>query len=871
MSKRLTIFLLMLLGVVLLLAQTTRSEMKLTVTKVELSGEVKLSWTKPLLSNNTTLYEVYRAKLPGDTAGVVVATVPDTSFVDHVPQVVSSVPQYYGYYILAKTGVVTIKSNVVVIPVPGVPLIGAFKLEGKVDSGKVTLSWPGIRTPIEYYLVFRSMMMNGMPPAVIQQIDSTTNLYSITDVPPVTPGTKQVFSYFVRAKLLLSGEFLQSTLLQLTIENRIPKDEVKFVSVPNLNGQKDSAYRYTAKAISSDAAEIRYSGWASPGMLTMILPDFKIDSVTGIVDWTPKERGYYNVVIVAKSNKGGTAKQYFTVAVSGGNGIITGKVTDTLDAPIPNVVIEVFKTENNNSLSFAYTARTDNNGRYQIGRVDLGVYKIKANAPSGKFQSQWYLGKREASQANPVQVDDSAKVGPTVVSFKLRGGISILPKLTIQGSVMDTTGLAINNAETRVVFVRAEFALNLSGGPSINVENFRKYFDFNGRGDVRLEGNSEFVFKAKVDSLGRYSVSLPPGGYIAFARAKGYAVEFYADKSNIMEATVIFLSPDITQFVSYDFTLSPLPPVVLGGIKGSVIDSVKNIPIPARVVAFRDGWRKNDPHTISRTYVTDTDSLGLYEFTELLPGTYIVMALPLGSYAPSFYTAYDTVSNRWKRASKIEINGNSVDNINIYVKPLGASANGYAGITGNVTFSGGNGNGQVNSSKSGAFVFALRDGEIAGYAITNASGEYMINGLAPGSYSVSVDKAGYNESSVQTVTVGYDIQGSPMNGSASFVINSVLSVTVNAAVQPVNYSLEQNYPNPFNPSTSIRYSLPNNSTVSLKVYNMVGQEVATLINSYQTSGEYTVTFNAANLASGVYFYRLDAGSFNVAKKMLLLK
>ncbi len=865
MSKRLTIFLLMLLGIVLLLAQTTKSQIKLTATKVELSGEVKLTWTKPIGANNTTQYELYREKYPDTSMVALIVTTLDTSFVDKVPQVVSTIPQYIGYYVLAKTGTAIAKSNVIFISVPGIPLSGSFRLDGKVDSGKVKLTWqaPPINTPIDYYLVYGM----PMPMSALNKIDSTKNLVSITNLPPVDPGMKQIFNYLVRAKLS-SGEFLQSTTLQLTIENKIPRDEVKFISVPNLYGQKDVKYNYTAKAVSADpSAVILYSGWATPGMLTVLVPEFKIDS-TGVVNWTPKEKGFYNVVIVAKSNKGGEAKQYFTIGVSGGNGIIQGKVTDTLANPIPNVIIEIFRADTNRALSFAYSARTDNNGNYQIAQIDPGYYKIKANAPPGKYQTQWYDGQREVSQAKSIFVDDAAKVGPTLVPFKLRGGVSTVPKITVKGSVTDTTGLAINNAETRVFFVRAEFALNLSGGPLIMAENFRKYFEYNGNGDFRLEGNSDFVFKAKVDTIGNYSVGVPPGAYVVFARSKGYAVKFFNNQSSILSADIARLQKDTS---GINFTLSPLPPVVLGGIKGSVSDSVKNLPIPSRVVAFRDGWRFNDPHTISRAYVVDTDSLGNFEFKELLPGTYFVMALPLGSYTPSFYSS-DTVNTRWKRASKIVVNGNSIDNINIYVKPFGSSANGYTGIYGNVNLTGGNGNGQNNSSKAGSFVFAMRNGEIAGYAITNSDGFYLIDGLAPGSYSVSVDKPGYNETAPQNVNASYDIQGtgSPLFGNANYSI-SVLNVSVNPTVQPTKYSLEQNYPNPFNPSTTIKYSLPNNSTVSLKVYNLIGQEVATLINSFQTSGEYSVTFNASNLSSGVYFYRLESGSFNVVKKMLFVK
>ena len=86
-----------------------------------------------------------------------------------------------------------------------------------------------------------------------------------------------------------------------------------------------------------------------------------------------------------------------------------------------------------------------------------------------------------------------------------------------------------------------------------------------------------------------------------------------------------------------------------------------------------------------------------------------------------------------------------------------------------------------------------------------------------------------------------------------------------------NYVLYQSYPNPFNPSTTIKYSLPQSDNVSLKVFDILGREVAVLINEYKTAGIYTVEFNASRFASGVYFYQLRAGDFVEAKKMILMK
>ncbi len=88
---------------------------------------------------------------------------------------------------------------------------------------------------------------------------------------------------------------------------------------------------------------------------------------------------------------------------------------------------------------------------------------------------------------------------------------------------------------------------------------------------------------------------------------------------------------------------------------------------------------------------------------------------------------------------------------------------------------------------------------------------------------------------------------------------------------PSSYTLEQNYPNPFNPSTAIRFSLPVSGYASVKVFNSVGKEVAILANGFMTAGSHTVTFNASNLPSGQYFYRLESGSFSTTKAMTLIK
>jgi hypothetical protein len=88
---------------------------------------------------------------------------------------------------------------------------------------------------------------------------------------------------------------------------------------------------------------------------------------------------------------------------------------------------------------------------------------------------------------------------------------------------------------------------------------------------------------------------------------------------------------------------------------------------------------------------------------------------------------------------------------------------------------------------------------------------------------------------------------------------------------PENFKLEQNYPNPFNPATTISFSIPSSAFTSLKVYDTIGNEIATLVNEEETAGQYEVEFNASHLASGVYFYRIQVGAFSQVKKMILSK
>jgi hypothetical protein len=100
--------------------------------------------------------------------------------------------------------------------------------------------------------------------------------------------------------------------------------------------------------------------------------------------------------------------------------------------------------------------------------------------------------------------------------------------------------------------------------------------------------------------------------------------------------------------------------------------------------------------------------------------------------------------------------------------------------------------------------------------------------------------------------------------------NNVTDVEVDNP-SPEYFNLSQNYPNPFNPSTKIQYSISSNQIVKLKIYDVLGKEITTLVNKEQSAGTYEVNFDGNNLTSGIYFYTITAGNYTDTKSMILMK
>jgi hypothetical protein len=149
---------------------------------------------------------------------------------------------------------------------------------------------------------------------------------------------------------------------------------------------------------------------------------------------------------------------------------------------------------------------------------------------------------------------------------------------------------------------------------------------------------------------------------------------------------------------------------------------------------------------------------------------------------------------------------------------------------------------------------------------TGTSNWQKVGELKAAGTTVSPKNYLFSDKGLQAGKLDYHLKMIDNNGSYKY--SSVVNVEVTA---PENFELSQNYPNPFNPTTNISYQIPKAGFVSLKVYNIIGKEIATLVNQEEPAGDYKVQFDTHNIASGTYFYKLSAGGVSLYKKMIVIK
>jgi hypothetical protein len=370
---------------------------------------------------------------------------------------------------------------------------------------------------------------------------------------------------------------------------------------------------------------------------------------------------------------------------------------------------------------------------------------------------------------------------------------------------------------------------------------------------LRLMTNAHFQHPQTrfTDSLGNFSFRVKEGDtVVVFAQPRNPQLlpEYYNDKATFELADRIVVTGNVT---GINFVLDPRP-VYANGISGVVADS-NGAGIAAHILAFNKA--ENKKYSVAADSVT-----GVYSFANLVPGDYMLLARPHFQFLPTFFRYDGMPTMNWRMADSVVVTENGVvGNINFTLRPR--NTGGFGTVRGLVKF-------DERSPAAGTILYVTDiNGNFVNDAVSNMRGEYVINQLEPGEYVITAAEPGVDLTASAQFTVDY-------NAGYDLSINLSLNGTTgndDKVVNPVKYNLEQNYPNPFNPATNIRFTLPAESDVTLKIYNLLGKEMSTLINGKLSAGEHTVVFAAGDLPSGVYFYQIKAGTYNSTKKLVIMK
>jgi hypothetical protein len=540
-------------------------------------------------------------------------------------------------------------------------------------------------------------------------------------------------------------------------------------------------------------------------------------------------------------------------------GQISGTVVDSVTGnPIAGVRIRFFR----NAHEFDDGAQTwsDSLGRYSA-LLDTGKYLILAqphfwsdmmmHPVAPPYRAKWYKNAYEPSGAAPVTVVEG---GNFTADFALVHFV-IPVRVHVRGTVRDSAGNVLRGAV--VLFMRTVQQMEQMAemdDDAVNSPGEARDLDDLGRIHGVLWGGA-------TDSTGAFDASVLSGNsYIALAEKKGFVPQFFDHKSQPADATILIITGDTS---GINFNLNPVHPPQTYALSGAVRDSA-GVRVPSRIILF-----PLRPHPEHAVRFASTDSLGLYTVQKIPAGKYIVLALPYGKYAPAFYKAGAFGVMHWKDADTVTVTLN-VTGIDIGV--VAVRSGGFAWLRGRVE-SGGRG-------ASGISVFGeAPGGSLTGYALTDNAGAYEISGLPPGVMTIVVDGEGYNEVQQQLVIGPADYA---LTKDFSISVATISPGSAGGEKVPGNFRLGQNYPNPFNPSTTITFSLPVASTVTIRVFNLLGQEITSLASGVFGPGSHSAVWDGHNaagrvMASGVYFYRMEAAgvaggeSYREMKRMLLLR
>lgn len=635
-----------------------------------------------------------------------------------------------------------------------------------------------------------------------------------------------------------------------------PSGDLHITSIPRSTAVVGVDYFYLPEVDKPDRLDISY-------MLIGAVPDGmrseRLFDGTAWLYWIPDKIGQYNITLQATDQKtGAQAYQEFTITVADKPGTIRGSVKNTIGDALENAIVRFWTTSPGYYLGYETT--TDSSGDFVLDNVQAGQIIAYAFESSGKYAAQFYINASSPYSAIPRPLEE----GETLVyPFYLLSNPGTLTP--VSGTVVDPDKDAVANA--RVSFIRKENFIHIGDTTQIA---------------ALWQGNSVEWRESLVDTAlttglrGEFVANLPVGrDYYTIVEKDGHIRSFQGKQTNAMEARAIRIENNL--MLDYEISsVSATDNKVIGKVLSQVTGVSKQATIVLIDSELKRGTGGGHTYRKCRSVVTDTNGVFIFDNLADSPPS-ALLAIPMDSrLAPQYYHSSGGRSN-FRESEELSPLG-TVQNVNFELRST--SRSGIGTYYGQVVVR----KGSVRTPLPGSLIFAERerDGSIAGYAITDSTGWYSINGLDPDNYLLYADHPEYSYTAYFSEAKPSKTMPVPMTYISSTDLNRVVDVDfviddlrpptgVGDPPLPTSVQLYRNYPNPFNPSTEIRFSLPERRHVTLRVINALGETVATLVEGMIDAGLHTTPFNAGTNPSGVYYYQLLSGDKILARSMMLMK
>jgi protocatechuate 3,4-dioxygenase beta subunit len=546
----------------------------------------------------------------------------------------------------------------------------------------------------------------------------------------------------------------------------------------------------------------------------------------------------------------------FRLPLTTGSASIAGIVRNENGDPLANAFIDISSPFDNVDPAtgvvkaggiWAY-GFSDSSGHYRVDQLPPGTYIVHAQYWENlSFGQEWYDNADNAAAATPV----------TIAAGEARDGVDFSIKVRpLYGAI---AGTVVNDATGDVIS--------------------RAYVELSPQGYAFWEGAPfmRWPYYAVTDDKGNYRLEwLPEGEYLVSVYANG-AFEYFENATVAGLATPVKVAGGETTTVNFGLTpRNEGAGIISGRVGAEYTDQLLEIAVVvAKPVATILVWPQSD---MFFNAVINKD--GTYEISGLPAGDYYVMSFAPG-YMPEYYKdQFDPTL-----ADQVKVDGiTPATGIDFSLSPVwylrgpedgGPAVVGGASVFGKVTDASG-------KPLAGATVYAFNgEGRAVSSARCFADGSYEMQGLPPGSYRLQASNLGY-ASECNGGVKNLDEAAQIDLGRGRVEVNFVLDPRITTGVGdqppvPKEMELYGNYPNPFNPETRISFGLPSAMRVKVRVFNLLGKEVALLHDGLLNAGEQHLTWNGRDRAgnqvtSGLYFYRLEgANGAALVGKMLMMK